>query len=178
MTAYADRIARHLEELGIDLSYGDVRGLPLCEEPPEVVLVGLDIFGRARHLEPVAATQWSAMREAAMADSLELLLVSAFRSVDYQRAIFDRKRSQGVSVDDILRVNAAPGYSEHHTGRAVDIATRGCPPLTEAFDTTDAFRWLTNNAARFGFEMTFPRDNPYGIAYEPWHWAIRVTREA
>jgi D-alanyl-D-alanine carboxypeptidase len=97
--------------------------------------------------------------------------------VDYQRAIFDRKRSQGVSVDEILRVNAAPGYSEHHTGRAVDIATRGCPPLTEAFDATDAFRWLTNNAVRFGFEMTFPRDNPYGIAYEPWHWAMRVNRE-
>src|SRR3954468_9140952 len=98
MTAYADRIARHLAELGIDPSYGDIRGLPLCDEPPEVVLVGLDIFGRARPLEPAAAKQWSAMREAATAEGVELLLVSAFRSVDYQRAIFDRKRSQGVSV--------------------------------------------------------------------------------
>jgi D-alanyl-D-alanine carboxypeptidase len=176
MTAYAERIAQHLQELGIDASYGAERGLPLCEEPQEVVLVGLDIFGRARHLEPAAAKQWGAMREAAMADGVELLLVSAFRSVDYQRAIVDRKLSQGVSVDEILRVNAAPGYSDHHTGRAVDIATRGCPPLTEAFETTDAFRWLTNHAVRFEFEMTFPRDNPHGIAYEPWHWALRSRR--
>ncbi len=109
---------------------------------------------------------------------IELLLVSAFRSVDYQRSIFDRKLAQGVPLDDILRVNAAPGYSEHHTGRAVDIATRGCPPLTEAFETTDAFEWLTRNAGRFGFEMSYPRDNPYGIAYEPWHWAMRTVRSA
>ena len=174
MSAYADHIARHLQDLGIGPAYGDERGLPLCEEPPEVVLVGLDIFGRARHLEPVAAAQWGAMRKAATADSVELLLVSAFRTVDYQRAIFDRKLSQGVPIEQILRVNAAPGYSEHHTGRAVDIATRGCPPLTEAFETTDAFHWLTNHAGRFGFDMTFPRGNPHGIAYEPWHWAMRI----
>ena len=173
MTAYADRIAQHLRELGIAASYGEERGLPLCEEPPDVVLIGLDIFGRARHLEPAAARQWSAMRDAARAAGIELLLVSAFRSVDYQRAIFDRKLSQGTPIEEILRVNAAPGYSEHHTGRAVDIATRGCPPLTEAFETTEAFEWLTANAGTFGFGMSFPRGNPTGIAYEPWHWAFQ-----
>jgi D-alanyl-D-alanine carboxypeptidase len=173
MTAFADRIAQQLQELGIDASYSETRGLPLCEEPPEVVLVGLDIFGRPRHLEPAAARQWRAMREAAKRDEVELLLVSAFRSVDYQRAIFDRKLGQGATLDEILRVNAAPGYSEHHTGRAVDIATRGCPPLTAAFDTTAAFDWLTRHAGRFDFVMTYPRDNPYGMVYEPWHWAMR-----
>jgi len=180
VTAYADRIAQHLQELGISPSYAAERGLPLCEEPAEVVLVGLDIFGRARHLEPTAARQWGEMREAAGADGIDLLLVSAFRSVDYQRAIFDRKLSQGLPIEDILRVNTAPGFSEHHTGRAVDIATRGCPPLTEAFEATEAFRWLTENANRFDFEMSYPRDNRYGIVYEPWHWALRfeVNRES
>ena len=173
MTAYADRIAQHLQELGISASYGEERGLRLCVEPPEVVLIGLDIFGRARHLAPAAALQWAAMREAAKADGVELLLVSAFRSVDYQRAIFDRKLLQGTPIEEILRVNAAPGYSEHHTGRAVDIATRGCPPLTEAFETTEAFQWLTRNAGTFSFAMSFPRGNPNGMVYEPWHWAFR-----
>jgi D-alanyl-D-alanine carboxypeptidase len=174
MIAFADRVAQHLQELGIDASYGEARQLPLCEEPPEVVLVGLDIFGRARHLAPAAATQWSAMREAAKADGIELLLVSAFRSVDYQRAIFDRKLAQGATIDEILRANAAPGYSEHHSGRAVDIATRGCPPLTEPFETTAAFAWLASHAKRFGFVMTYPRDNPNGFVYEPWHWVLRT----
>lgn len=178
MSAYAERIAQQLQELGISGSYGEERGLPLCEEPPEVVLIGLDIFGRARHLEPAAALQWAAMRAAATGDGIELLLVSAFRSVDYQRAIFDRKLSQGTPIEEILRVNAAPGYSEHHTGRAVDIATRGCPPLTEAFEKTEAFEWLTRNAGAFGFEMSFPRGNPRGMVYEPWHWAFKGNRES
>ena len=173
VTDYEQRIDQHLRELGIRPSYGMDRGLPLCVEPPEVVLIGLDIFGRARHLEPQAARRWAAMLEAAKLDGVELLLVSAFRSVDYQRAIFDRKLAQGATLDEILHVNAAPGYSEHHAGRAVDIATRGCPPLTEAFDTTEAFAWLRENAVRFDFEMSYPRDNPYGMVYEPWHWAMR-----
>jgi zinc D-Ala-D-Ala carboxypeptidase len=175
VTPYEERIAQHLRELGISPSYGADRGLPLCVEPPEVVLIGLDIFGRARQLEPHAAQQWSAMREAAGAAGIELLLVSAFRDVEYQRSIFDRKLGQGVPLDDILRVNAAPGYSEHHTGRAVDIASRGCPPLTEGFETTTVFEWLTRNASRFGFEMSYPRGNRYGMAYEPWHWAIHES---
>ena len=71
---------------------------------------------------------------------------------------------------DFLRVNAAPGYSEHHTGRAVDIGTPGCPPLEEAFEDTAAFAWLSRNAGAAGFRMTYPRGNPQGVIYEPWHW--------
>jgi D-alanyl-D-alanine carboxypeptidase len=173
VTEYEARVAQHLRELGISPTYGVDRRLPLCEEPEEVVLVGLDIFGRARHLVAPAAAAWGAMRDAATADAVELLLVSAFRTLDYQRSIIDRKLQQGASIEEILRANAAPGFSEHHTGRAVDIATRGCPPLTEAFETTAAFAWLTAHASRFGFVMSFPRDNPHGLVYEPWHWMYR-----
>ena len=45
--------------------------------------------------------------------------------------------------------------------------------MTEAFENTDAFAWLTAHAARFGFAMTLPRDNPHGLVYEPWHWVMR-----
>ena len=70
-----------------------------------------------------------------------------------------------------MTVSAAPGYSEHHTGRAVDIATPGSRPLTEEFEDSAAFHWLNENAADFGFSMSYPRDNRYGFIYEPWHWA-------
>ena len=56
----------------------------------------------------------------------------------------------------------------------MDIATRGCPPLTDAFEHTTAFAWLTANAGRFGFDMSYARDNPYGFVYEPWHWVFRA----
>src|SRR2546428_9842143 len=99
--------------------------------------------------------------------------VSAFRSLQYQRQIFERKIKAGDSLEDILKVNAPPGYSEHHTGRAVDLTTPGCPPLAEEFERSAAFAWLVRHAHRFGFAMTYPRENRFGIAYEPWHWAAQ-----
>ncbi|MFN9165469.1 MAG: D-alanyl-D-alanine carboxypeptidase family protein, partial [Pseudanabaena sp.] len=38
------------------------------------------------------------------------------------------------------------------------------------FEKTPAFQWLQNNAAKYGFEMSFPPNNPQGVMYEPWHW--------
>jgi D-alanyl-D-alanine carboxypeptidase len=100
--------------------------------------------------------------------------VSAFRSVHYQKEIIRRKLEKGQSVADILRVSAAPGYSEHHTGHALDLTTPGTAVLEEEFEESEAFGWLTAHAGEFGFHMSFPRGNPHGVAYEPWHWAWRA----
>ena len=99
--------------------------------------------------------------------------MSAFRSAEYQLGILERKLARGQSIDEILRVSAAPGYSEHHSGRAVDLTAPGFAPLEEEFENSSAFAWLVANAARFGFALSYPRDNPHGIAYEPWHWCWR-----
>ena len=111
------------------------------------------------------------MVDAADRIGIQLLIVSGFRGFDYQAGLIRKKLEAGQAIEEILRVNTAPGYSEHHTGRAVDIATPGSRPLTEDFEHTDAFRWLTARAVEFGFSMTYPRDNPWGITYEPWHWS-------
>ena len=78
-------------------------------------------------------------------------------------------------MQEILRVNAAPGFSEHHTGRAVDIGTQDCEVLEEVFEKTSEFKWLQENAECFGFSMSYPRDNTAGFAYEPWHWCFKST---
>jgi D-alanyl-D-alanine carboxypeptidase len=171
--SYEARVAQLLEELGIPASYGADRQMPSYAEAEDLVSVGMDIFGRERQLTPHAAGRWTELRAAAQQDGIALLLVSAFRSLEYQRQIFERKMKAGESLERILKVNAPPGYSEHHTGRAVDLTTPGCPPLAEEFETFDAFAWLVRHAHRFGFTMTYPRDNRYGIAYEPWHWAVQ-----
>jgi len=167
------RVAQILAELGIPASYGADRHLPSFAEAQELVSVGMDIYGRDRQLTPFAASRWTELRAAAHQDGIALLLVSAFRSLEYQRHIFERKIGAGESLERILKVNTPPGYSEHHTGRAVDLTTPGCPPLTEEFETTAAFAWLVQHAHRFGFAMTYPRENRFGIAYEPWHWAVQ-----
>lgn len=99
--------------------------------------------------------------------------MSAYRGIDYQAEIIARKLSAGEALGDILKVSAAPGFSEHHTGNAVDVTTEGIDALDEAFDETECFRWLLACAGEFGFVLTYPRDNPFGIAYEPWHWCYR-----
>jgi len=159
------------KELGIPEDYGRDGGPPAFEEPGNLVDVGPNLVGRMQCLMPEAARQWRAMADAAAVDGIQLLIVSGFRSVEYQAALIRKKINAGQRIDDILRVNAAPGHSEHHTGQAVDIATPGSRPLTEDFESTDAFRWLEMNALGYGFSMTYPRDNPWGIAYEPWHWS-------
>ncbi len=160
------------QELGIPANYGGERKLPHYEEATELIEVGPNLVGRTQQLTPQAAANWQEMVEKAAGIGVRLLIVSGFRSYEYQAELIRKKISAGQAIDDILKVNAAPGYSQHHSGSAVDIATPGSRPLTEEFETSDAFEWLTEYAAEYGFTMTYPRDNLYGFIYEPWHWAL------
>ena len=135
--------------------------------------VGLDIYGREQKLAPNAAAAWGKMEASAWRDGIRLLLVSAFRSVAYQRQIIERKITTGQNLEQILRVSAAPGYSEHHTGRAIDVAAPDCAPLIEEFEQTSAFAWLARHAKEHRFTMTYPRNNKVGVIYEPWHWTFQ-----
>lgn len=110
------------------------------------------------------------MRDAAAADGVELLLISAFRSVEFQAALIRAKLARGMTISEVLKVNAPPGYSEHHTGCAIDIGARDMAPLDEAFESTPAFVWLHARAQDFGFVLSYPRENVEGYGYEPWHW--------
>lgn len=161
------------KELGIPADYALAGGLPGFDEAPELVDAGPNLIGRKVELDPATHRAWLAMAAAAREAGIVLLLVSGFRSWDYQARLIRKKLNDGQSIEEILKVNAAPGYSEHHTGRAIDLATPGSRPLTEEFEATDAFQWLTAEAGRFRFRMSYPRDNPHGIIYEPWHWAYR-----
>lgn len=156
--------------LGVPHDYGRARGLHIVREPHNLVCIGEDFQARAHWLAPRAARAFFRMNAAAVDDRITLQVVSAFRSADYQLGIIKRKLDRGQSIADILRVSAAPGYSEHHSGRVVDLTTPGCAKLEEAFENTQAFAWLTEYASRFGFTLSYPRDNPHGIVYEPWHW--------
>lgn len=139
-------------------------------EPAQLVAIGTDIHGRTQWLQPRAARALARMREDADDANVKLQIVSAFRSIEYQLGIVERKRARGLSMDEILRVSAAPGYSEHHTGRCVDFTAQEFAALEEEFEHSPAFAWLQRNASRFGFVLSYPRDNIHGIAYEPWHW--------
>lgn len=160
----------HLQALGLDGEYGERTGLPLVAEPTTLAFAGLDRYRRPLWLSEEAARAWTRMHAAARAGGVVLEAISGYRSHAYQLGIFRRKLARGQTVEQILTVNAAPGYSEHHGGDALDIGTPGEPPAEESFEATPAFDWLRRRAGEFGFAMSYPRDNPHGIVYEPWHW--------
>ncbi len=124
-------------------------------------------------LRQAAAVNFDAMVRAAAAEGVVLVPLSGFRSIDDQQYLFfDIKAERGQVATKRAEVSAPPGYSEHHTGYAVDVGDGKVPAtnLSVDFENTEAFRWLKTNAPRFSFELSFPQNNSQGISYEPWHW--------
>ncbi len=105
----------------------------------------------------------------AKADGVNLYVDSAYRSFGTQAALkseYDVTYGAGTAN----AFSADQGYSEHQLGTAVDLTTTGMGGgLTQAFDQTKAYAWLTNNAYKYGFELSYPKGNGYYV-YEPWHW--------
>lgn len=172
-------ILRMAQSLGVPLDYARSSGLRAMREPQLLVSIGEDIHARTQWLAPRAARSFARMRAAATVDDVDLQIVSAYRSAAYQMGILQRKLERGQSIDEILRVSAAPGYSEHHSGRAIDLTSPGFVALEESFENSAAFAWLSAHASRYGFALSYPRGNPHAIAYEPWHWCWHaLPREA
>ncbi len=124
-------------------------------------------------LKKSAATEFLKMQSVARRQGIILTPISGFRNEETQKYLFfEVKKNRLQDTSTRAEVSAPPGYSEHHTGYAVDIGDGLVPAtnLSPKFANTPAFRWLEKNAARYSFELSFPQDNPQGISYEPWHW--------
>ncbi|MGH8274772.1 MAG: M15 family metallopeptidase [Gammaproteobacteria bacterium] len=166
----AENYRKYWTGLGISERLVAERGFPLFEEAADLEVAERSPDGRQHSLTPTAAAAWRKMKAAAHKNSIAIYIVSAHRSVTRQTDIISRKLQAGQSLEEILAVNAPPGCSEHHTGRAVDIGTGGSPPLETEFESTPAFQWLLDHAAQYGFHLSFPEGNEWGYRYEPWHW--------
>ena len=175
---YPIRIRSVLESLQIPLDLVATRALPLQPQAEDLVVVEIGNTGKEHKLIPAAANAWRKLRSAAIANGINLEIVSAFRGVDRQAEIVRDKLARGMSLEEILAVSAPPGYSEHHTGCAVDVTTEGASPLEREFEQTRAFQWLSENANSYSFVLSFPRENSYGYAFEPWHWCFRRSETA
>lgn len=132
-------------------------------------------------MRETAAEKLMTMMADAELDGVYLMPVSGFRSIEDQEYLFfDVTAERGQAPTERAEVSAPPGYSEHHTGYAIDLLDANFPNigLVEEFENTPAFKWLQENAAYYSFEMSFPRDNPQGVSYEPWHWRFVGDRHS
>ncbi|MEA5485269.1 MULTISPECIES: M15 family metallopeptidase [Pseudanabaena] len=124
-------------------------------------------------LHEAAAKSYLQMEADAKADGVDFVVISGFRTIpEQQELFFDISKQRNQTPAQRAKVSAPPGHSEHHTGYALDIGDAAVPSanLSTNFEKTAAFQWLQSNAARYGFEMSFPPNNPQGVMYEPWHW--------
>ena len=109
------------------------------------------------------------MFNAAKKENLTLIINSSFRSYEDQEEVYnDLKSTRGEEYAN--KIAAKPGFSEHQTGMAVDIQTYGSKAST--FEEFDEFKWLSNNAHKYGFILRYPKDKEYltGYEYESWHY--------
>ena len=131
-------------------------------------------------LQTEAADAFLAMQAAAAKDGVTVWMQSGYRSVDYQKNLYDKKTQyfleKGLSRDEALQQAAAivnpPGYSEHNCGLAADLNSPEHTGLDAGFENTEAFRWLCAHAEEYGFILRYPKDAEAvtEITYEPWHW--------
>jgi D-alanyl-D-alanine carboxypeptidase len=122
-------------------------------------------------LLPPADAAFQSLRQAAQREGIGIVPISGYRGRSLQKYLFDNEVKKCGSPRRAARSTAPPGYSEHHTGLALDLGDQRHPEcdVASCFGNTPAFEWLTANAARFGFELSFPRnDGP--VQFEPWHW--------
>ena len=147
---------------------------------PDSELVPMTADGSLK-MRSAAAAKFQQMQSAAKADGVILTAISAFRDTATQDQLFFGVKEQRVQdAAKRAEVSAPPGYSEHHTGYAVDIGDGNAPAtnLEESFASTAAFRWLEQNALKYSFELSFPPDNKQGVSYEPWHWRFVGDRDS
>jgi D-alanyl-D-alanine carboxypeptidase len=154
----------------------------LYNEASESELVAVGKYrksNRVVQLHKDAAAAFLNLATEARAAGVAIIPISGFRTIAYQESLFRKAIAKYGSEDAAVRWVARPGHSEHHTGLAVDLGDEANPTcdVEPPFEETRAFLWLQENAARFGFELSFPRNNPRGVNYEPWHWRFVGTPE-
>lgn len=154
--------------------------LPYQEDDPNrLVQVGI-YYNRTEFLDAEAAYAFNQMKLAAKNNGITLRLISGFRSIQDQEKLFQKQIQRRGSEKAAAKLSAPPGYSEHHTGYAIDIGDEQQPStdLKFEFENTEAYRWLTLYAGNYGFELSFPRNNRQGVSFEPWHWRYVLSPRA
>ena len=110
----------------------------------------------------------TAMVAAAQADGVDLRVWSPFRSYAIQNELFQNQVAR-VDGDEqkAATVVARPGTSEHNTGLCADFNM-----ASDAFEQTEMFTWMCENAEDYGFILRYPKDKQHitGVIYESWHW--------
>lgn len=147
---------------------------------PDDYSIETDYVQGSYELEIAAAYYCKMMIKDAQKEGIELKVLSAYRTVEYQKNLFERnvkyRMEDGMSYEEAyydVSINIAPpGGSEHNAGLAVDIIDKNHWDTYEEFENTPEFKWLIENCTKYGFILRYPKgkEDITGYIYEPWHY--------
>ena len=107
------------------------------------------------------------MIDDAAEDGINLQIISAYRSFAEQLVL---KSSYKITYGSgANQFSADQGYSEHQLGTTVDLTTPSVGGTFLSFEKSEAYKWMMNNAYKYGFVISYPKNNKF-YQYEPWHW--------
>lgn len=168
--------------------------VPLFEDPKYSTeeLMGkakIDLFGEGINLREDAYLAFLDMKNAALADGIDIKIVSSYRDFYRQESIWERKYLQYTeegmgpleAIDKIIEYSTIPGTSRHHWGTDIDIIdgrpkSSGDVLVAEKFENGGPYeglkQWMDEYSEAFGFYLVY-NDNPKrrGFKYEPWHFS-------
>lgn len=116
-----------------------------------------------------AKNAFEALSQDASLNNLTIKAMSTYRSYSYQNNLYNNYvKADG--EEEANKYSAKPGYSEHQTGLAIDVYNEKLPYTR--FEETDEFKWMQENAYKYGFILRYPKDkeNITGYSYESWHY--------
>lgn len=113
----------------------------------------------------------------AQKDGINLEVVSAFRSYQHQKGIWERKWNSFSGSDSekffkILRYSSWPGISRHHWGTDIDFNSVQFDYWNSATGKK-TYQWLKQNAPKYGFCEPYSGTRNAGYENEPWHWSYK-----
>ena len=109
------------------------------------------------------------MKKAMNKENLNIRIISAYRDYNYQENLYNNYlKNEKQSI--VYTYSARPGYSEHHTGLAIDVDNT--IQSYNNFYLTKEFVWMQDNAYKYGFILRYPKgkEEITGYSYEPWHY--------
>ena len=143
------------------------------------------LCGQLNQLDKDVLPYATALMDAAWAEGVDIRVKSPYRSYETQEMLYNNEVSywlkkgmgQAEAEDKAATIVARPGTSEHHCGFAIDFNE-----TNTSFEKSNAYKWMLNNAADYGFILRYPEDKQdiTGVIYEPWHWrfvGINVAKD-
>lgn len=122
-------------------------------------------IGKNNLLESKVKKKFEKMAKKALKENIVLKNISAYRSYEYQKKLYEGYKKKNLPNLDMSSAKA--GYSEHQTGLALDINMDNIN-----FYNTKEYNWLLNNSYKYGFILRYPKgkEEITGYKFEPWHY--------